>query len=547
MRKNRVQATANRVLSGLAFLAAAGCSSSQPNQTLCSNIKSLVRFDQPSVNLAASGMLEEYQSVGGFIEVYTRKELLGRIDSSRLCTAYIEFSDNPLGEVTPAEQDPLELSIYTASHCLDLARDYRIKLHFFNGSAYQNIWLSYAPLTEANALRKAMIKKQTPKEEQQKILNSLRSAAANVDELFRTTGGATSTNTATKAANICLKGDDTQNQNICATFQDLSHFKATVASDSLPATVAQLKQNRTFAVEKIKSWIGATNLKNFANNNPNFRFSMANENNQLTLAELHQDIRMRSQKYTALNAIKHMSSELEPVLLACDSGDSSPVCRLRPELSTFLRAQLVGTGYENFEDSQLATLLQSLPAALNQAFTATDRAFTTFYPFIENTGSVQQLGLATRIHSNYRFVTATEPTADEPNPKDSVDTGRAFMQFNANNLTGDSSGAGVSFIKWSNTSSSSLLGRFLHLAFPKTMTDEVRVRPRSSPVATIGFMQAGDSGSIAVVEHIPFFAITSVDGKATSGGAAIRPLPEPIDDPEFESAPKSNSLNCLSN
>jgi hypothetical protein len=57
-------------------------------------------------------------------------------------------------------------------------------------------------------------------------------------------------------------------------------------------------------------------------------------------------------------------------------------------------------------------------------------------------------------------------------------------------------------------------------------------------------MQAGDSGSIVVLEHMPYFAITSVDGEATSGGSALRPLPQPMEEADLEEAVKaSGSVN----
>lgn len=71
------------------FVITSACSAGNPIKPVCSSSQSLIRFDQPSVNLAASGMLAQYGSHGGFIEVLTRSETLGQIDSSRLCTAYV--------------------------------------------------------------------------------------------------------------------------------------------------------------------------------------------------------------------------------------------------------------------------------------------------------------------------------------------------------------------------------------------------------------------------------------------------------------------------
>lgn len=395
-----------------------------------------------------------------------------------------------------------------------------------------------------------MVRKKVPKDSQTKVLNSLRAAATDINSLFKSTGSATTNGEETRAADICLKRDDPSNQNICATFQDLTVFKASIESDSPQAVINSLRIMRSQAVPRLKDWINNTNLKSYVTNNPNFRFSFANEPLQLTLEQVHSEIRARLKKYAQINALKHMNDDILVDLRACESSDEIGLCSVIPELAEFLRTQMDGTGHEDFSDRQIATIVENLPSAHNSAFAAADRAFTTFHPFVDGTGGVPILKLTTRIHSNYRFVTVNEPTVDQPDPKDSVEKGRAFLQFNANNLTGDESGGGVHFIKWSNTPSSSLLGRFLHLAFPREMTNEIRDRPRTSPVAHIGFMQSGDSGSIAVVEHIPFFSITSVDGKATSGGAGIRPLPEPIDDPDFNDpelndTPQSSGVKCI--
>jgi len=518
------------------------CSTGKPIQPGCSSVQSLVRFDQPSVNLAASGALKTFSSHGGFIEVLTRSEALGSIDSSRLCTAYIEFTDNPVGAALPSDSEPLNISVYTASHCMDLSRDYKIKLHFFNGSAYQSTFLNYAPLSKVNELRKGMIQKRLPKDSQAAVLNSIRTTATDINELFRLTGSSSTQVSNTLAAKVCLEKESSNHQNVCATFQDLSLFKVTVADDTLPATRSELVQLRSKALERQQEWISETNLKKYVDDNPSFRFSFLNESEQMTLSELHTEVRARINRLTLLKELKHVSDELLDSVRSCSEGERQQVCDVLPELTDLIRTQLRGTGLDEFNDNQIADVIESLPAAQNAAFVKMDRTFTAFLPFINSAGS--QLNLATRVHSNYRFVTATDKTIDTPDPSQSVDDGRAFLQFDANNLTGDSTGAGVKFIKWSNTPSSSLLGLFLHLALPRAITDTVRAKKGTSSVAHIGFMQEGDSGSVAVVEQIPFFAITSVDGKAISGGSGIRPLPEPIDDPDFADAPGSSALNC---
>jgi hypothetical protein len=63
--------------------------------------------------------------------------------------------------------------------------------------------------------------------------------------------------------------------------------------------------------------------------------------------------------------------------------------------------------------------------------------------------------------------------------------------------------------------------------------------------AQVGILQAGDSGSIVVVEHLPYFAVTSVDGKSTSGGATIRPLPQPVSEDGEASDANANAKSPI--
>jgi hypothetical protein len=73
------------------------------------------------------------------------------------------------------------------------------------------------------------------------------------------------------------------------------------------------------------------------------------------------------------------------------------------------------------------------------------------------------------------------------------------------------------------------------MKFPRNLTTEASEKQGEGGDKHIGYMQEGDSGSIVVIEQLPYFAITSVDGSATSGGAGLRPLPEPIDEADIES------------
>lgn len=62
------------------------------------------------------------------------------------------------------------------------------------------------------------------------------------------------------------------------------------------------------------------------------------------------------------------------------------------------------------------------------------------------------------------------------------------------------------------------------------------------------FLQPGDSGSVLVIGNVPIGVVATVDGKATSGGASVLPLPEFTEEQNANqaSAQKSNtqSVSC---
>ncbi len=58
-------------------------------------------------------------------------------------------------------------------------------------------------------------------------------------------------------------------------------------------------------------------------------------------------------------------------------------------------------------------------------------------------------------------------------------------------------------------------------------------------------LQPGDSGSLLVLSGLPVGVVSTVDGKETSGGASIRPLPEYVG--EEESADSGNTAALAKN
>ncbi len=519
------------------------CSQSSTKFTDCSQLSSLMRFDTPAIDVSSLKGIESFLSNGGFIEVYTRKQLLGPIDSRRLCTAYVEFSENPAVAQADAPDAPLKMKIYTANHCLDLSRDHKIKLHLFDGQIYHDFWLDNESLTAVSQLRKAMRLKGVSTKSQEQALGAFSVRKNSIEEFFSSATVQTSaggSGVSDTAGSICLKKDDPVYQNVCATFQDMTVIRATPSANAPVVVLDKLRALRKTSNTRAARWVSETKLSQILKANPELRLTFQDKRSEPhDLVSLHGEVRKRVLRYAQFKNIMNVNEVLLEELQRCSVGKGGEVCQLLPELSAVVKSELAGTGYEIFEDKNLLYTVDALKSGYNEAFNQVDKAFTVFDSFLEATsGGGLKIPLTARVHSNFRFVTLAEGTTDRPDPKDSLASGRGFMHFNANNMTADTSGAGVTFISWVSSEqapSSALQGRFLHLKFPREITPDIAAK-QDNELKHIGYMQEGDSGSIVVIEQMPYFAITSVDGNATAGGAALRPLPEPIDEFEIEAA-----------
>jgi len=533
-------------------LALLACSKSPTKFNNCSKLSSLMRFDTSTIDVSTLENLESFLSNGGFVEVFSRKDLLGPIDSRRLCSAYVEFSDNPALSAPDVPDAPLQLKIYTANHCLDLSRDYKIKLHLFDGQIYQDFWLDNDSLTKVSELRKSMRQKAVPAAAQERVLGAFTVRKNSIEEFFNSSTVQTSTDGAgvsDTVGKICLKKDDPEYQNVCATFQDMTVIRAIPSVNSPAVVLDKLRALRKVANERATRLVSETKLSQILLANPTLRLTFQDKKNEShDLASLHGEVRKRVLRYAQFKNIMNVNEVLLDELQRCSVGKGQEVCELLPEISAIVKAELAGTGYEIFEDKNLVYTVDALTSGYNEAFNQVDKAFTVFDSFLEATsGGGLQIPLTARVHSNFRFVTLAEGTNDRPDPKDSLASGRGFMHFNVNNMTADTSGEGVTFISWvtsDQSPSGALQGRFMHMKFPRKLTPEIAAK-QDNELKHFGYMQEGDSGSIVVIEQMPYFAITSVDGNATAGGAALRPLPEPIDEVDIEAAvavpPSANS------
>lgn len=531
------------VATGALSLAVLGCSQSSTKFSNCSQLSSLMRFETSSIDVASLEGIESFLSNGGFIEVYSRKNLIGPIDSSRLCTAFVEFSENPAVAAADDPGAPLSLKIYTANHCLDLSRDYQVKLHLFDGQIYHDFWLDNETLKKVSELRSVMRQKKIPQPAQERILSAFTVRKNSIEEFFKSSTVQTSGSGAgasDTAGDVCLKKDDPTYQNVCATFQDMTVIRATPSVNSPLAVLEKLRRLRKVFNQRAARWVGETKLSQILTADPTLRLTFQDKRSEPhDLVSLHGEVRRRLLRYAQFKNMMNVNETLLDELQRCSVGKGSEVCQFIPEISGVVKAELAGTGYEVFENEKLEFTVDALKSAYNEAFNQVDKAFTVFDSFIKVTSDNGfQIPLTARVHSNFRFVTLKEGTKDRPDPKDSLASGRGFMHFNVNNMTADTSGGGVTFISWVTSEqdpSSALQGRFMHMKFPRELTPEIAAK-QDNGLKHIGYMQEGDSGSIVVIEQMPYFTITSVDGNATAGGAGLRPLPEPVDEVDIETA-----------
>lgn len=519
------------------------CSQGSQNIKECSKVSSLMRFDRSEIDVSKVENIESFLSNGGFIEVFSRKDIIGPIDSRRLCTALVEFTDNPAVPVVESPDAPLKLKIYTANHCLDLSRDFQIKLHLFDGQIYQDFWLENETLAKVTELRKTMRRSGASLDLQRQVLSAFSVRKASIEEFFGSATVQTSgegTGASNTAGEYCLKKDDPNFQNVCATFQDMTVIRAVPSVNSPSAVLNKLRAMRTVANKRAIRWVSETKLAQILRANVGVTVTFQDKKDEPhDLTSLHGEVRRRVLRYAQFKNMMNVNEQLLEGLLRCAVGKGGELCQMIPAIAGIVKAELSGTGYEDFADEKLLYTVDALKSAYNEAFNQVDKAFTVFDSFIKvTTDGGLQVGLTARVHSNFRFVTLAEGTTDRPDPKDSLASGRGFMHFNTNNMTADVSGGGVSFISWVSSESnpsSALQGRFLHMKFPRNLTTEASEKQGEGGEKHIGYMQEGDSGSIVVIEQLPYFAITSVDGSATSGGAGLRPLPEPIDEADIES------------
>jgi hypothetical protein len=508
---------------------------------MCSTTKSLIRFDtsrppSPSQNT-------KFFSNGGFIEVFTRKEMFGSIDSYRTCTAYVEFSDSPAEGSSGISDSNLMMNVYTASHCIDLSRDYAIKIYMFDTSknTYYPVQMDYALLNEVNKLRKSMKAKGMSQDAQTKVLKAFRTNVPDLANLFNQptmSSTTTGTGTSTAGGEICLKKSDAVNQNVCSTYHDLISFKVEPSASTPSVVIDVLKEIRSASTTRLLDWINTSKLSaKFASQSGLKLYFSDQPDAPMDLVGVHKAVRARVRNYSMFKMLQWLPDDLKNDLATCGTSSASELCKIGSELSSVVQAALPGTGYASFPASQLPQIVDYLKTEYIGTLKKMDTIFTVIEALAVTVGGVTSIPFDTRVHSNFRFVSMTDPTEDNPDPRDAA---RAFMVFNMNNLTGDNTGARGNFIKWNPQTQ---LGRFLHLEISRTITDLNRQQTAVQPgqVAHVGFLQKGDSGSIVVVEHLPYFAVTSVDGESTSGGATIRPLPEPIAE---EKVPTSGISLC---
>ena len=536
----------------LALLAcvATACGGGKSNVPVCSKTTALLRFDVERAPTTVAN--SKFFSSGGFIEVYTRKSEFAPVDSYRLCTAYVEFSDSPAESNDVLLSERLEMNVYTAAHCVDLAKDHSMKLYMFDhqGRTYYPVNVEYPLLRKVHELRKAMRDKKVSPENQKKVLNSLRTNAVDLNALFNQptiTSSSSGAGASEVAGKICLKKEDSLYNNVCSTYQDMIHLKIEPAATTPLPVIDRIKQMRADSTAMLSDLIKKSKLAAKYAANPATKLVFEDEKNTpLDLIGIHKAVRNRVQTYSKFKMLQYVRDDLLADISACAVNKNAWFCAIRNEFSTLIQAALRGSKYESFEPTGLADIVEVMKSDYAASTQRMDTVMTILENLLEVTADGSYiLPLDTRIHSNFRFVTIADPTEDKPDP---LDTARAFMHFNVNNLSGVDTGARNHFIKWDPKSQ---LGRFNHLEMHKEVTDEMRAQAAAKTAAGkpevphMGFLQAGDSGSIITIEHLPYFAVTSVNGESTSGGATIRPLPEAIeDDSAAEPAGKSAVRLC---
>lgn len=494
----------------LGSLAAVACSAGTPPNVVCATVKSDAQVAK-SDSVTMDYLTNQKSAPGGELIIEFRNQgILAPPSHQKKCSFYLEPS--------PTHDSA---TIWTASHCLDLATDSRYRLRFYIDSAtgYGEVPVEFSKVKSAEKFRQLIAKK------------SLQTQQAFIEALTPTPVDHTASKNGT---DICLNSFASgygwskfhqpvpgQNQIACFLYHDLALVSFSLAES------ADTKQKKLLEDMIIKA------RKFDAANIAHPEATLVRDGVEKKMIDFRTDWLKTYKTYTELRAQTGFAKFAQKLALDClePSKSTTPVlCQEAESIEQDLRQ----SGFP-----ELAELLSE------QGLNAFDSAYKNIVPEISKhwkfyaNATVSVNGQVVRPYSQFNILTNFSWNSGALQSYSSIPL-MGFVGLDWGTVTDPHSGdvrarAGAATYHWLNDGSE----MFIYAIIPKKQTQEN---------LTKGFgqlsLKPGDSGTLILADGLPMAVLATVDGEKTSGGSSVLPLPDISDDIEAISVSNVNSTGA---
>lgn len=480
------------------LVALAGCSAGSKQDLLCSRIQSeiYIRDTRPE---RAERLIRKKDAAGGELVIEFRKDdVLGKPTHRKKCSFFLE----------PSRSDSDVATIWTANHCLDIARDSKYRLRFYVDFAtgYQEIPVEFEQLELFEKLRQKS--GELPAELQREFLNAFR--AEEVD-FSRSKNG----------RDICLNSFNTgpgwskfhepikgNNQVSCFLYHDLA-----LLTLKLPAQLSAEHKNLTKAMLKKAHAFDEASIT-YPNAN------ITSNGQSITMGDFRKKWLETYRTYTTLKEKTGFARFAREKIDACVESTDEHRQSLCEQVDK-MKAILTSSGFEEYAhlltvegNSNLGNQLLTVVPQISELWKLYTHATVT-----ENNQPVQRF-------KEFNLVTNYSWNGGQVSSFSAIPL-LGFFGLGWGTTTDQGSGdvrerVGAATYHWIEEGAES----FIYAIIPKQQTTlnlnagygQLRLTP-------------GDSGSLILADGLPMAVLATVDGEKTSGGSALLPLPEIGDEP----------------
>lgn len=443
-------------------------------------------------------LVREKDAAGGQLIIEFRKDdIFGDPTHQKNCSFFLD----------PNSTDASSATIWTASHCLDIARDgkYRLKFYVDSATGYSEIPVEFDQLKSFENLRSKI--GVLSNDLQREILLAFK--PTDVD-FSRSKNG----------TDICLNNFGTgwskfhepipgNNQIACFLYHDLA-----LVSFKFPKTLNSAQKNLTDSMLK-----KAISFDKSSVTYPNA--SISNNGVTVTMTEFKKNWVDIYKQYTKLRSLSGLALFAQKTLASCGQKTDSKQPAICENIEG-IKTALQDSGFT--EHAQLLTA-DGLSAYNNELNSLTPK-IPELWQFYKK-GTVNVDGNTVPQFKEFNILSNYTWNGGQQNSFSAIPL-MGFVGLGWGSTTDRWSGdvrerVGVATYHWIPEGTE----HFIYAILPKQQTQlnlnkgygQLRLTP-------------GDSGTLVLADGLPMAVLTTVDGEKTSGGSSVLPLPEINDDAE---------------